>query len=275
MSTFISPLYGYTVDHPTAFVATPATEAWQPNALVDTEVPWVDRFFAFQTQGFVGIAAQDVPTGSTATAWMSDYAERLVDRLCGGPPSAWTDTTVDGVAARRLEFECDGTSAVEVVWVDGDRAWVITGESAVVDLMLATFEAGRSGPSGTAGTRASIGRPMTTERLLKNRTYAIQEGRRDLFGRRMAAVVPMLQRYGIDVVGHGPSIEDEQHYVLLRSFASSDELTAQEDAFYESDEWRSGPRAGILEYIDAYQTVVLRTTDVAIRALAASLIRPD
>jgi hypothetical protein len=112
---------------------------------------------------------------------------------------------------------------------------------------------------------------MANERLLEIRTYAIQEGHRDTFGKRMAAVVPMLDRSGIDVVGHGPSIEDEKHYVLLRSFASSGELRRQEDAFYGGLEWRTGPRAGILEFIEAYHTVVLRSTADAIRALAASL----
>jgi hypothetical protein len=112
---------------------------------------------------------------------------------------------------------------------------------------------------------------MANERLLEIRTYAIQEGHRDTFGKRMAAVVPMLDRSGIDVVGHGPSIEDDKHYVLLRSFTSSDELRRQEDAFYGGLEWRAGPRAGILEFIEAYHTVVLRSTADAIRALAASL----
>lgn len=109
------------------------------------------------------------------------------------------------------------------------------------------------------------------ERVLEIRTYRIRDGERDEFGRRMGASVPMLERHGIDVVGHGPSIEDAQHYVLLRSFASLDELTAQEEAFYEGDEWRSGPREGILELIEAYHTVVLHSNPEAVRALADSL----
>jgi hypothetical protein len=114
---------------------------------------------------------------------------------------------------------------------------------------------------------------MVVDRLLEIRTYEIAEGRRDEFGRRMTAVVPMLRRYGIDVVGHGPSVEDEQHYVLLRSFASADELQRQESAFYDGDEWRTGPRDGILEFIVAYHTVVLRTSADAVQAFAASQAR--
>jgi hypothetical protein len=109
------------------------------------------------------------------------------------------------------------------------------------------------------------------ERLLEIRTYRVRDGQRAEFGRRMTAVLPMLERYGVDVVGLGPSIEDAEHYVLLRSFASLDELVQQEQSFYESDEWRSGPREGVLELIEAYHTVVLRSTPEAVQTLAESL----
>lgn len=46
----------------------------------------------------------------------------------------------------------------------------------------------------------------------------------------------MLARHGIDVVGQGASIEDAEHYVLLRSFRSPEERNEKEEAFYESDE---------------------------------------
>ena len=137
-TTFKSQLYGYTVDHPVAFTATAATEPWQVGALIGNEQPWVDRFFG-QTGAFVGIATQALPAGTTADAWMADYAEALVGRACTGPVSAWTDTTVNGAAGRRLEFECEGFDGLEVVWVDADRGWVITGDPVIVELMLETF----------------------------------------------------------------------------------------------------------------------------------------
>ena len=115
---------------------------------------------------------------------------------------------------------------------------------------------------------------MTGERVLEIRTYRIHDGERDEFGRRASAVVPMLERHGIDVVGHGPSLADPEHYVLLRSFASLEKLEEQERAFYEGDEWVTGPRLGILELIETYHTVVLRSTPDAIRALAESLELP-
>ncbi len=116
---------------------------------------------------------------------------------------------------------------------------------------------------------------MSLERVLEIRTYRIREGARDEFERRMHAVLPMLERHGIDVVGLGPSIEDAEHFGLLRSFASLTERVAQEEAFYGGDEWRSGPREGVLELIEAYHTVVLRSSSEAVRKLAESLGRPS
>ena len=112
---------------------------------------------------------------------------------------------------------------------------------------------------------------MSNERVLEIRTYRIRAGQRAEFGRRMTAAVPMLERHGIDVVAHGPSIDDAEHYVLLRSFSSLHEREAQENAFYDGEEWRSGPREAVLGLIETYHTVVLGSTDEAVRTLAASL----
>lgn len=114
---------------------------------------------------------------------------------------------------------------------------------------------------------------MTDERVLEIRTYRLLPGRLEEFGRRVAAVIPMLERHGVEVVGHGPSIvpDEGDHYVLARAFGSLAERDVQEAAFYGGDEWREGPRDGILEFIETYHTVVLRATDDAIRALAATL----
>jgi hypothetical protein len=138
-TTFTSAVYGYTVDHPVAFTAAPATESWKAGDLVGNDEPWVDRFFG-QTGAFVGIASQALPAGTTAGEWMADYAEALLSRGCTGPVSAWTDTTVNGAGGRRLEFECGGFDGLEIVWVNGDLGWAITGDPVIVELMLETLE---------------------------------------------------------------------------------------------------------------------------------------
>jgi hypothetical protein len=114
---------------------------------------------------------------------------------------------------------------------------------------------------------------MSAPRVLEIRTYRIVAGRRDEFHRRFEdGALPMLRRWEIDVVGFGPSVDDDEHWALLRAFSSVAERTRQEDAFYGSDEWRTEHRPGIMELIETYHTVVLETTVDAVDALRASLV---
>ena len=113
---------------------------------------------------------------------------------------------------------------------------------------------------------------MSPARVLEIRTYRIAAGHRDEFQRRFEhGALPMLRRWEIDVVGFGSSVDDDEHWVLLRAFASLEERTRQEDAFYDSDEWKTEHRPGIMALIEAYHTVVLETTADAIETLRASL----
>ena len=138
---FTSPQYGYTVDHPTAFQATPATEEWPLGEVVGNQEPWVDRFFApFGQTTFVGIASQQLPADMTPEAALTAYEQQVAERLCAIPLDAWTDATVGDAPARRAEFACGDSPAIEYAWVNGDRGWVISGNPDVVELMLESFE---------------------------------------------------------------------------------------------------------------------------------------
>lgn len=135
--SFTSPIYGYTVSHPAPYQPTPATEAWV-DGIVGNAAPWVDRFFS--PTSFVGIASQPLDGAETPSAWMDAYATLAATRQpCDVPDDTWSDATIQGVDGRRAEFDCEGTAAVEIVWVADGQGWVITGERAVVDLMVETF----------------------------------------------------------------------------------------------------------------------------------------
>jgi hypothetical protein len=140
-TTFTSPQYGYTVDHPIAFQVTPATEEWPLGEVVGNEEPWVDKFFAPVGQTtFVGIASQPLPEGMTPEAALTAYEQQVAERLCAVPLDAWVDATVADAPARRAEFACGDSPAVEYAWVVGQRGWVISGNPEVVELMLASLE---------------------------------------------------------------------------------------------------------------------------------------
>lgn len=107
--------------------------------------------------------------------------------------------------------------------------------------------------------------------FLEIRTYRLKPGTRDEFVRVMREeAVPLLAAFGIRVVDCGPSVVDEdgvEEAYLLRRFASLAERDEQEEAFYSSDAWHSGPREGIVSRIEAYHTIVIETSDDAVTHL--------
>lgn len=99
-----------------------------------------------------------------------------------------------------------------------------------------------------AGARATV----------EIRSYALRPGTGDAFHRIVVEeAVPMLQRWGVDVVAHGPSLHDPDAYYFVRAYADLDERARSHDAFYGSEEWRDGPRDRILALIESYTTVVI------------------
>lgn len=105
--------------------------------------------------------------------------------------------------------------------------------------------------------------------ILEIRTYKVLPGRLQEFLGAMAEVRPLLDRYGIDVVAAGPSVvaDEGEHAYLIRTFASIEERDRQEQEFYRSDAWRTGPRDAVLAPIDSYHTVVLDVDSGAVAAL--------
>ena len=104
------------------------------------------------------------------------------------------------------------------------------------------------------------------------RSYNLKPGSRDAFQRLMTGqVLPMLQRWGVDVIACGPSPHDSDSFCLIRCYRDLAERQTSQDAFYGSDEWRSGPREAVLALIDSHTSVVLQLDDAAVQALRRSL----
>lgn len=85
--------------------------------------------------------------------------------------------------------------------------------------------------------------PMSPAAVTEIRTYTLKMGTGAAFHRLVVEQsLPMLQRWGVDVVAFGPSLDDEDLYYLIRRHPSLEERRRSQDAFYGSDEWRDGPR---------------------------------
>lgn len=111
--------------------------------------------------------------------------------------------------------------------------------------------------------------------ILEIRTYRATPGARDELLRLLRDEgLPLLDQHGITVVALGPSLVEEdghQEAYLIRAFASLPARAAQEAAFYGSEQWRTGPREAILSRIESYHTVVIETSEQAVRALQQSI----
>ena len=95
-------------------------------------------------------------------------------------------------------------------------------------------------------------------RVLEIRSYTLKPGTRAQFHALvLSEAIPMLKRWKIDVVYFGPSAHDDLSYVLMRSFQSLDDRQKSQDDFYGSDEWRHGPREGIIALIENYTSFVV------------------
>jgi hypothetical protein len=105
-------------------------------------------------------------------------------------------------------------------------------------------------------------------RILEIRSYRLKPGTGADFARLVGEEsVPMLRRRGIDVVSFGRSLGDVDAFYLIRAYAGLDDLERSEAAFYESREWRLGPREAVLSCIETYTPIVIRMGSSAVESL--------
>ena len=108
---------------------------------------------------------------------------------------------------------------------------------------------------------------MTT-RILEIRTYRLVAGVRAEFDRLVRErSLPMLARHGITVVRCEPSLVDDDHYVLMRSYASLAERDAQLSGFYGSSEWEEQHAPILMPLIEGFHPVLLEADEDAITRL--------
>ena len=107
--------------------------------------------------------------------------------------------------------------------------------------------------------------------VLEIRTYRLHPGCLAAFDRVMRGEsLPLLERFGIDVVRATPSESDEDgscDYLLARAYRTHEQRSRQEAAFYSSAQWKEGPAATILAAIESYHTITLTVDDTLLDVL--------
>jgi hypothetical protein len=92
------------------------------------------------------------------------------------------------------------------------------------------------------------------EILILNLKPGTRDRFRDIY---ITESLPILKKWNIEVVAHGPSLDDDNSYWVIRSFKSLVHRQKSEDAFYASDDWKRGPRERILDMIERSAYVVV------------------
>ena len=105
--------------------------------------------------------------------------------------------------------------------------------------------------------------------LLEMRFFKVQPGTRAEFDRiSREGTIPMMRRYGINVVDFGPMLNDEDGYYLLRAFRSEEDRVEKSQAIYATTEWEENYDAPVTSMISDYRTAVFPAT----HALAPALV---
>ena len=69
------------------------------------------------------------------------------------------------------------------------------------------------------------------------------------------------------MVPHGPSLHNENSYYVIRRFDSLAQREQSEDAYYNSDDWRLGPREAMLALMENYTDIVFELDEVTVQGL--------
>jgi hypothetical protein len=104
--------------------------------------------------------------------------------------------------------------------------------------------------------------------LIEIRTLNLKPGTREEFHRLyIEKALPLLKRWNFDVVAHGPSLNDENIYYVIRRYDSLAQREQMEDTYYASDDWRKGPREAMLALMENYTDVVFEVDEVTVQGL--------
>jgi NIPSNAP len=108
-------------------------------------------------------------------------------------------------------------------------------------------------------------------RLIEIRTYRLKPHSLQLFHSVMhTKAVVMLRTKGMDVVSYGASNHEHESYFLIRAYADRKALEDEQNAFYNSNEWKQGPRPELIEHIDTYMNTLIWLDDAAVDSIRQS-----
>jgi hypothetical protein len=111
--------------------------------------------------------------------------------------------------------------------------------------------------TGTEEKISALASRAVSQEVFEILTLEIKPGRRDEFHKvYVTQSVPLLKKWNFDLVAYGPSLHDANSYYVIRRFKSLEDREKSEDAFYSSNDWKSGPRNAIMGLVDHFAYAV-------------------
>ena len=86
--------------------------------------------------------------------------------------------------------------------------------------------------------------------------------------------LPLQKQWKVEVLAFGPSLHDEDSYLVVRWYKNLADRQQSQDSFYGSDDWRQGPREAMLALIENYITVVVPANTALLEGLQMINIQP-
>jgi hypothetical protein len=131
------------------------------------------------------------------------------------------------------------------------------GLSIALSAMAVTMFAQTERTTGTDEKISVLANPAASQEVFEILTLEIKPGRRDEFHKvYVTQSVPLLKKWNFDLVAYGPSLHDANSYYVIRRFKSLEDREKSEDAFYSSNDWKSGPRNAIMGLVDHFAYAV-------------------
>ena len=142
-TTYTSPKYAYSIDYPTDWTATPASQDWPATGFSYPDDPAIDKWVMPPGDSWVLMFVSSVPlmTGETAKQRIAKLDADNAQAPC--QLGHQTDVTVDGKTARQEDGGCFSSDFIrEVAVVNNGRFYLIyiLSGSPLTDIGLATFD---------------------------------------------------------------------------------------------------------------------------------------
>ena len=144
----------------------------------------------------------------------------------------------------------------------GHRPYLLFAAAAFIALsaMAVTLLAQTQHTKDTEGKTKAMASAAASQKVFEILTLDIKPGRRDEFHKvYVTQSVPLLKKWKFDLVAYGPSLHDANSYYVIRRFKSLEDREKSEEAFYSSDDWKSGPRDAIMGLVDHFAYAVVST----------------